>query len=55
MSTIVINEKGQRVIQINTIMFSTKRRICFQGRMIIRHDADDKKYLYDLIDIKKET
>lgn len=27
----------------------------FQGRMIIRHDEDGKKYLYDLIDIKKET
>ena len=31
MSTIVINEKGQRVIQINTIMFSTKRRIDWPG------------------------
>ncbi len=30
-------------------------RNCFQGRMIIRHDEDDKKYLYDIIDIKKET
>ncbi len=27
----------------------------FQGRMIIRHDMDGKKYLYDIIDIKKET
>lgn len=27
----------------------------FQGRMIIRHDNDGKKYLYDIIDIKKET
>lgn len=27
----------------------------FQGRMIIRWDADGKKYLYDIIDIKKET
>ena len=27
----------------------------FQGRMIIRCDADNKKYLYDIIDIKKET
>ena len=40
MTTIVINEKGQRVIQIDTI---------------IRCDADGKKYLYDIIDIKKET
>ena len=30
-------------------------RKAFQGRMIIRHDADGKKYLYDIIDIKKET
>lgn len=27
----------------------------YQGRMIIRCDADGKKYLYDIIDIKKET
>ena len=27
----------------------------FQGRMIIRCDADGNKYLYDIIDIKKET
>lgn len=27
----------------------------FQGRMIIRRAYDGKKYLYDIIDIKKET
>ena len=27
----------------------------FRGRMIIRCDADGKKYLYDIIEIKKET
>lgn len=27
----------------------------YQGRMIIRCGADGKKYLYDIIDIKKET
>ena len=27
----------------------------FQSRMIIRCDADGQKYLYDIIDIKKET
>ena len=27
----------------------------FQGRMIIRHAHDGKKYLYDIIGIKKET
>ncbi len=36
-----------------------KKRIvgtnCFRGRMIIRKSNDDKMYLYDIIDIKKET
>lgn len=27
----------------------------FQGKMIIRHAYNGKKYLYDIIDIKKET
>jgi len=27
----------------------------FQGRMIIRCDVNGKKYIYDIIDIKKET
>lgn len=27
----------------------------FQGRMIVRHDENGKKYLYDIVDIKKET
>jgi hypothetical protein len=27
----------------------------FQGRIIIRCDADGRKYIYDIIDIKKET
>lgn len=27
----------------------------YQGRMIIRCDANGKKYLYDIIDMKKET
>lgn len=27
----------------------------FQGRMVIRCDEDGKKYLYDIINIKKET
>ena len=27
----------------------------YRGRMIIRCDSDNKKYLYDIIDIKKET
>ena len=31
MTTIVINEKGQRVIQIDTIIFSSKRRIDWLG------------------------
>ena len=29
-------------------------RTHFQGRMIIRCDSDGKKYLYDIIDIKKK-
>ncbi len=27
----------------------------FSARMLVRHDADGKKYLYDLLAIKKET
>lgn len=42
MSTIVINEKGHRIIQIDTIIFSSKRRIDWAG-------------VEPIIDIKKET
>lgn len=87
---IVFDKCGRKRVQINNIIFSSKRRIdwtnvekylkqyigrytirfsmpiCnekgdyvgrnnFQGRMIVRHDSDGKKYLYDIIDIKKET
>ena len=27
----------------------------FHASMLIRHDADGKMYLYDIMDIKKET
>lgn len=27
----------------------------FKVRMLVRHDADGKKYLYDMVNIKKET
>jgi len=27
----------------------------FKARLLVRHDRDGKKYLYDLIEIKKET
>ena len=27
----------------------------FHGRLLIRHASDDKKYLYDILEIKKET
>lgn len=40
----ICNDKGQ-VIGKNH----------YQGRIIIRHGSDGKKYLYDIIDIKKET
>lgn len=30
-------------------------RNIFKGTMLIRHAFDGKKYLYDIIDIKKET
>lgn len=32
-----------------------KGRNYYQGRMIVRHALDKKKYLYDIVDIKKET
>ncbi|MCR5325092.1 MAG: hypothetical protein K6E85_17690 [Lachnospiraceae bacterium] len=28
---------------------------CFRGRMVVRCDGDNKKYLYDIVDINKET
>ena len=40
----VYNENGE-VIRYNV----------FHGSMLIRHSEDGKKYLYDIIDIKKET
>ena len=40
----VCNDKGG-IIGKNT----------FRGRTIIRCDADGEKYLYDIINIKKET
>ena len=32
-----------------------KRYNIFSSRMLVRHDADGKLYLYDFIRIKKET
>ncbi len=32
-----------------------ERYNCFRATMLIRHSADGKKYLYDILDIKKET
>lgn len=40
----ICNDKGEMV-----------GKNAFHGRMIIRHDGDRKKYLYDIIDLKKET
>ena len=39
----VYNEQGE-----------VERYNVYKARMIIRHDADGKKYLYDIINIKKE-
>lgn len=69
MPDIIINEKGQKVVRIDTIIFSSKRRIDwagvdkkniigqnhYRGRMVIRCDQNGKNYLYDIVDIKKET
>ena len=32
-----------------------ERYNCFRATMLIRHSANGKKYLYDILDIKKET
>ena len=41
----VYNDKSGKVCRYNI----------FFARMLVRHDADGKKYLYDLLAIKKET
>ena len=41
----VYDDKGGEVCRHNI----------FFARMLVRHDADGKKYLYDLLAIKKET
>lgn len=41
----VYDDKSGEVIRYNV----------FFARMLVRHDADGKKYLYDLLGIKKET
>jgi len=43
--TLPITDENKKIIGKNE----------YQGRMIIRCYADGKKYLYDIIDIKKET
>ena len=40
---------------IPTLNNGTIKSNYYQGRLIIRHDANNKKYLYDIINIKKET
>ena len=41
----VYDDKTGQVIRYNI----------FSARMLVRHDEDGKKYLYDLLAIKKET
>ncbi len=41
----VYNDQTGQVIRYNI----------FSARMLVRHDEDGKKYLYDLLAIKKET
>lgn len=55
LSKIVINNKGQRVVEIDTIAFSSKRRIDWAGVEEYLKRYVGQKYLYDIIDIKKET
>ena len=43
--TIPITDDQKRIIGSNA----------FRGRMIIRKNSDEKMYLYDILDIKKET
>lgn len=61
---IITDTKGNRIVLINDIIFKGKRSVdwddvkeynIFHASMLIRHDADGKMYLYDIIDIKKET
>ena len=41
----VYDDKTGRVVRYNI----------FSARLLVRHDEDGKKYLYDLLAIKKET
>ena len=34
---------------------SIERYNCFRIEMVVRHASDNKKYLYDFVNIKKET
>ncbi len=51
---------GIGIIHVLLCQFTVKMRRLngynvYHASMLIRHDADGKMYLYDVIDIKKET
>lgn len=60
---IIVGLNGEKIVLINDIRFKGKKRedwkVCryniFFARMLVRHDADGKKYLYDLLAIKKTS
>ena len=52
MPDIIMNEKGQKVVRIDTIIFSSKRRIDWAGVEDYLKRFVGEEYI---IDIKKET
>ena len=64
--SVISDADGNRIVVINDIRFKGKRAInwddgeierynVFHASMLIRHAGNGKLYLYDIIDIKKET
>lgn len=56
---VIENLDGKKTVIIQDIRFRGKRNInwtdVFHASLLIRHAADGRKYLYDIIEIKKET